>query len=185
MVLLDSYIGPRDLKRYSREELQRLASEVRELIISTIAANGGHLAASLGAVELTIALHSVLDAPQDKIVWDVGHQAYAHKILTDRKDKIKTIRTHGGLAGFPKISESPYDTFTVGHASTSVSAALGMARARDIKGENNAVFAIIGDGSFSGGMVYEALNNAGFVKDKNFVVVLMTMACLFLNPLAP
>lgn len=172
MALLDAYTGPQDLKRYSREDLQNLAGEVRELIIRTIAANGGHLAASLGAVELTIALHAVLDAPQDKIVWDVGHQAYAHKILTDRKDKIQTIRTYGGLAGFPKTSESPYDTFTVGHASTSVSAALGMARARDIKGEANAVFAVIGDGSFSGGMVYEALNNAGFVKNKNFVVIL-------------
>ena len=172
MVLLDSYTGPRDLKKYSREDLQKLAGEIRELIVRTIASNGGHLAASLGAVELAIALYTVLDTPEDKIVWDVGHQAYAHKILTDRKDTIQTIRMHGGLAGFPKISESPYDAFTVGHASTSVSAALGMARARDIKGGSNAVFAVIGDGSFSGGMVYEALNNAGAVKGKNFVVVL-------------
>lgn len=168
--MLEKYSGTADLKHYSLQELNVLATDIRQKIIATVAANGGHLAASLGVVELAIALHTALDTPKDKIIWDVGHQTYAHKILTGRLDKIATIRKSGGLSGFPRREESVYDPLTVGHASTSVSAAVGLARARDIKKENQAIFSVVGDGSFSGGMIFEALNNAQQLK--NFVVIL-------------
>ncbi len=173
MSLLEKYQGPADLKKYSRAELDQLAQEIRKKIIEVSSVNGGHLAPSLGAVELAVALHAVLDTPKDKIVWDVGHQAYAHKILTGRLDRINTIRTLGGLSGFPKREESVYDALTVGHASTSISAALGMASGRDLKHEQHSVFAVIGDGSLSGGLAMEGLNNAhGVAKNSNFVVIL-------------
>ena len=152
---------PNDLRNIKRSLLPDLAAEIREKIISTVSKNGGHRAPSLGTVELTIALHYVFDAPKDNLLWDVGHQAYAHKILTGRKDTFDTLRTFGGLSGFPKISESEYDAFGVGHSSTSISAALGMAVARDLKHEDNKVVAIIGDGSMTGGLAFEGLQNAG------------------------
>ena len=170
MAILDNYTGPASLKKMSHKTLRDLAAELRELIIKTTAANGGHIGPSLGAVELSIALHAALDTPEDKIVWDVGHQAYAHKILTGRKDQISTIRQYKGLSGFTKRGESPYDIFGAGHASTSVSAAVGLALARDLAGEDYGVFAVVGDGSFSGGMVFEALNNCE--KLCNFAVIL-------------
>lgn len=169
--ILDSIESPQGLKRLSLKELQQLATELREEIIATCAANGGHLAPSLGVVELTLALHRVFDAPQDKLVWDVGHQAYAHKLLTGRRDRFRTLRTMGGISGFPKRAESPYDAFDVGHSSTSISAALGLAVARDLKKAGNKVVAVIGDGSMTGGIAYEGLNHAGHL-NKDLVVVL-------------
>lgn len=172
MTLLEKYKGPEDLKKYTYQELQQLAAEMRALIIDVVSKNGGHLASSLGAVELTIALHAVLDTPQDKVIWDVGHQAYPHKILTGRAAQLATIRKYKGLSGFPKRGESPYDHFTVGHASTSISLALGLAKARDLKKEDHGVYAVIGDGSLSGGMAMAALNNVCQMRDKNLVVIL-------------
>lgn len=151
--------------------LQKLAAEIRTFLIENISRTGGHIASNLGVVELTIALHTVFDAPADKIIWDVGHQTYVHKILTGRKDELYTIRQMGGLSGFPKISESEYDCFNTGHSSTSLSAALGMARARDLLGQNHNVVAVIGDGALTGGMAYEALNDAGNSKT-NLIVIL-------------
>ena len=171
MNILSKINKPEDLKKLNISEKQELATELRKLIIQTVSKTGGHLASNLGVVELTIALHSVFDAPKDKIVWDVGHQTYVHKILTGRKDKIGTIRSFNGLAGFPKSSESEYDCFNTGHSSTSISAALGMARARDIKKEHYSVIAVIGDGALTGGMALEALNDAGSSKT-NLIVVL-------------
>ena len=168
---LDSINGPADLKRLSVEELPLLASEIRELIIDTVSDKGGHLASSLGAVEIAIALQYALRAPDDKIIWDVGHQAYAHKILTGRRDEFKTLRQAGGISGFPKPSESGFDAFIAGHSSTSISAALGMAAARDLQGKKNSVVAVIGDGSLTAGLAFEGLNQAGHLK-KNLVVVL-------------
>ncbi len=162
---------PNDLRNIKRSLLPDLAAEIREKIISTVSKNGGHLAPSLGTVELTIALHYVFDAPKDKLLWDVGHQAYAHKILTGRKDTFDTLRTFGGLSGFPKISESEYDAFGVGHSSTSISAALGMAVARDLKHEDNKVVAIIGDGSMTGGLAFEGLQNAGHLGSDLLVIL--------------
>jgi 1-deoxy-D-xylulose-5-phosphate synthase len=152
-------------------QLSILAKEVREEIINTISVNGGHLAPSLGVVDLTIAMHYVFNSPSDKIIWDVGHQAYTHKILTGRKNKFKTIRAHNGLSGFPSRAESEHDAFGVGHSSTSISAALGFATARDIKNENYKVVAVIGDGSMTGGLAFEGLQNAGHLK-KNMLVIL-------------
>lgn len=172
MSILEKYNGPGDLKNYSYQELKKLAEEIRAEIIEVVAKNGGHLAASLGTVELALALYSVLDAPKDKILWDVGHQAYPHKILTGRKEQFSTIRQYKGLSGFPKREESPFDHFTMGHASTSISLALGLAKARDINKEDYGVYAVIGDGSLSGGMAMAALNNLCMIKDKNFVVIL-------------
>ena len=169
--ILDGITEPRLLKRLSMHELELLASELRVRIIETCAANGGHLAPSLGVVELSIALHRVFDSPTDKIVWDVGHQAYAHKLLTGRNAAFGTLRTMGGLSGFPKRAESPHDSFGVGHSSTSISAALGLAVARDLKGGGNKVLAVIGDGSMTGGIAYEALNHAGEL-NKDLVVIL-------------
>lgn len=159
--LLDSIDSPNDLKTLDLNQLPQLAAEIREFMVSTVSRHGGHLAPSLGAVDLTIALHYCYNTPHDKLVWDVGHQAYAHKILTGRRDGFDTLREYGGISGFPRVSESEYDTFTVGHASTSISAALGMAMARDIRGEKFRVAAIIGDGSLSAGLAFEGLNNLG------------------------
>ncbi len=169
--ILDSINSPQDIKGLNQEDLKLLAKEVRELIVEVVSYTGGHLAASLGAVEIAIALHRCLDTPKDKIVWDVGHQTYAHKILTGRRDGFRTIRQLGGLSGFPNIYESEYDTFTVGHGSTSISSALGLAMARDLKGEPHKVVAVIGDGSLVGGMAFEALNHAGHSK-ANLIIIL-------------
>ncbi|UCG14834.1 MAG: 1-deoxy-D-xylulose-5-phosphate synthase [Deltaproteobacteria bacterium] len=163
--------SPRDLKSLSVEELYQLAEEIREEIICTVAQNGGHLAPNLGAVELTLALHYVFDAPQDVIIWDVGHQAYAHKLITGRRERFNTIRQHGGLSGFPKRSESPYDAFGVGHASTSISAALGFATGKSMRGDKNKVVAVIGDGSMTGGLAFEGLNQGGYL-ERDLIVVL-------------
>jgi 1-deoxy-D-xylulose-5-phosphate synthase len=171
MSLLDQVQGPADLRRMSPAELTALAAELREFLIETCSVTGGHIGAGLGVVELTIALHAAFNTPQDKLVWDVGHQGYPHKVLTGRKDRMHTLRQEGGLSGFLKRTESEYDTFGAGHAATSISAALGMAAARDIKGEDHKVVAVIGDGSLGSGLAYEALNNAGH-SDRDFVVVL-------------
>ena len=171
MKILDTINFPNDLKKLNKAEKIKLAQELRELVIETVSNTGGHLASNLGVVELTIALHSIFNTPQDQIVWDVGHQTYIHKILTGRKNEIATLRSFGGLAGFPKTTESEYDIFNTGHSSTSISAALGLARARDIKKENNYVIAVIGDGALTGGMALEALNDAGCSKT-NLIVIL-------------
>lgn len=170
-MLIEKIDSPVDLKKLSIEELKVLAGEIREKIIKVVSKNGGHLAPSLGTVELTIALHYVLDTPRDKLVWDVGHQTYAHKIITGRRDKFDTVRTYKGLSGFPKRAESPYDSFDTGHASTSISAALGMACGRDLAGEDFRTVAVIGDGSLTGGLAFEGLNHAGQLK-KNMLVIL-------------
>ncbi len=170
-MLLDLIREPGDLKGLTTRELEELAREIRELILQVVSQRGGHLAPSLGVVELTLALHYVFDAPRDKIVWDVGHQAYAHKLLTGRRERFHTLRQYGGISGFPKPQESPYDAFGVGHSSTSISAALGMAVARDIQGEDYKVVAIIGDGSMTAGLAFEGLNHAGHL-DRDLVVIL-------------
>lgn len=169
--LLETINSPQDLKRLTIPQLAQLAKEIREFIISTVCRTGGHLAPSLGVVELTLALHYIFDAPRDKIVWDVGHQAYVHKIITGRRHLFGTLRQMGGISGFPRPAESPYDTFGTGHASTSISAALGMACARDLRGENYSVVAVIGDGAMTGGLAFEGLNNAGALK-KDLIVIL-------------
>lgn len=170
-MLLDRVNGPADLKAMSLAELRQLAAEIRRFLIQQLAVTGGHFGPNLGVVELTLALHRVFDSPRDKIIWDVGHQAYVHKIITGRKERFSTLRQFGGLAGFPKRSESPHDAFGTGHASTSISAALGMAVARDLKGESHHVVAVIGDGAMTGGMALEALNHAGHL-GKRLIVVL-------------
>ena len=170
-MILDKVNSAQDLRALPKEELVELASEVRSEIIGVVSQTGGHLASSLGVVDLTIALHYAFDTPTDRIVWDVGHQAYAHKILTGRREQFATLRQFGGISGFPKREESPCDHFDVGHASTSISAALGMVAARDIKGEDFRVIAVIGDGSISAGLAFEGLNQAGHLK-KNLVVIL-------------
>ena len=159
--VLDRVNWPHDLKKLSIAEMYDLAAEIRQVLIKSVAACGGHLAANLGVVELTIALHYVFDAPRDKIIWDVGHQSYTHKILTGRKDRMTGLRQFGGISGFPKYEESPYDAFNTGHSSTSISAALGLALARDIQKQDYAVIAVTGDGAMTGGMTYEALNHGG------------------------
>lgn len=169
--LLGRVQDPADLRRMSSAELTALAQELREFLIATCSVTGGHIGAGLGVVELTIALHTAFNTPSDKLVWDVGHQGYPHKVLTGRKDRMHTLRQEGGLSGFLKRTESEYDTFGAGHAATSISAALGMAAARDIVGGDNKVVAIIGDGSLGSGLAYEALNNAGH-SDRDFIVVL-------------
>lgn len=169
--ILDRVNSPEDLKNLNICEKQSLCKEIRELIIDVTSVNGGHVASNLGVVELTVALHSVFNTPSDKIIWDVGHQCYVHKILTGRKDKMHTIRQFEGLSGFPKINESEYDSFNTGHSSTSISIATGMARARDILKEKYEVVAVIGDGSLTGGMALEALNDAGSSKT-NVTVIL-------------
>lgn len=171
MSLLDKINTPLDLKDLNTEELAQLCSEVREYMIECCACNPGHLGASLGAVELCVALHYVFDTPKDKIVFDVGHQAYAHKIITGRKEAFKNNRKYKGISGFPKISESPYDSFGTGHSSTSISSALGLAVAGQMSGENYKVTAVIGDGALTGGLAFEALNNAGSMKTDILVIL--------------
>lgn len=169
--VLEGLKGPEDVKSLSNMQQRALAREIRHMIVDTVSRTGGHLASNLGVVELTIALHSVYSSPRDKIVWDVGHQAYVHKLLTGRYKEFNTLRQFGGLAGFPRIDESPHDAFGAGHSSTSISAALGFAAARDLKGEKYSVVAVIGDGAMTGGMAFEALNHAGHLQ-KDITVVL-------------
>ena len=171
MSILDQINGPQDLKRLSMEELTALSGELRDLIMDCVRENGGHLAANLGVVELTIALHYLFDSPRDKIVWDVGHQTYIHKLLTGRKDVFHTLRCMGGLSGFPKRRESEHDIFETGHSSTSISAALGMARARDLAMDDYHVVAVIGDGAMTGGMALEALNDLGHSEEDMLVIL--------------
>ena len=163
--------SPKDLKNYSKKELEAISSELREYIISTVSEIGGHLASTLGVIELTTVLHYIYNAPNDKIVWDTGHQAYAHKVLTGRFESLKTIRKYKGLNPFLKQSESEYDVFGAGHASTSISAALGIASARDLNNQNFKVISIIGDGALTGGLSYEAINNAGSLKKQLLVIL--------------
>jgi 1-deoxy-D-xylulose-5-phosphate synthase len=169
--LLDNIQGPDDLKALDNAQLQQLCAEVRREIISTVSKTGGHLGASLGVVELTVALHHVFSTPLDKIVWDVGHQAYGHKLLTGRRDNFSTLRKAGGVAGFPKQSESEHDMFGVGHASTAISAAVGFAAARDARREDHSVIAVVGDGALTGGLSFEGLNNAGQLQTDMIVVL--------------
>ena len=169
--LLDRIAGPADLRRLSDADLARLAHEVRAETISAVSETGGHLGAGLGVVELTVAIHAVFDTPTDKLIWDVGHQCYPHKILTGRRDRIRTLRQKGGLSGFTRRSESPYDPFGAAHSSTSISAALGFAAARDLGGDPGDAIAVIGDGALSAGMAYEAMNNAGHLGKRLFVIL--------------
>ena len=169
--MLEKINSPKDLKKLTLKEKEILAEDIRKYILEIVSKNGGHLASNLGVVELTIALHSVFNVPKDKIVWDVGHQTYVHKILTGRKEQLKTLRQLNGIAGFPKTNESETDCFNTGHSSTSISVALGMARARDIKKEDNSVIAVIGDGALTGGMAIEALNDVGFSKCKMTIIL--------------
>lgn len=169
--MLEKINSPKDVKKLDIEQKKQLAEEMRKYILEIVSENGGHLASNLGVVELTIALHSVFNVPKDKIVWDVGHQTYVHKIITGRREELKTLRKLNGIAGFPKSKESDADCFNTGHSSTSISAALGMARARDIKGEDNSVLAVIGDGALTGGMALEALNDTGWSKTKMTVIL--------------
>ena len=169
--LLDQINSPHDMKHLSKQELRQLADELRAETISAVSRTGGHLGAGLGVVELTVALHHVFDTPDDRLIWDVGHQAYPHKILTGRRDRIRTLRQPGGLSGFTKRDESPYDPFGAAHSSTSISAGLGMAVARDQLGGKNHVISVIGDGAMSAGMAYEAMNNAGDLKSRMIVVL--------------
>ena len=169
--LISGVNSPSDIKKMNKEELNDLSKDIRKFLIKKVSARGGHLASNLGVVELTLALHKVFNSPKDKIIWDVGHQAYVHKILTGRKDGFDSLRQYGGMSGFPKESESEHDIFDTGHSSTSISVALGLACARDIQKENYQVIAVIGDGAFTGGMAIEALNNLGYLK-KNMIVIL-------------
>jgi 1-deoxy-D-xylulose-5-phosphate synthase len=169
--ILDRIDSPRDLRKLNIKEMEGLAGEIRRQIIQTVSKTGGHLAPSLGVVELTLALHHVFETPKDKIIWDVGHQAYTHKLITGRRDRFHTLRCHGGISGFPKRAESPYDPFDTGHSSTSISAGLGISTAHALKGEKGRVIAVIGDGSMTGGMAYEGLNQAGHT-EKDLIVVL-------------
>ena len=169
--MLEKIKSSEDVKKLSKQEKIELAEEIRKYILEVVSENGGHLASNLGVVELTIALHSVFDMSKDKIIWDVGHQSYIHKILTGRKEQLKTLRKLDGIAGFPKTNECEADCFNTGHSSTSISAALGMARARDLKKENNSVIAVIGDGALTGGMAFEGLNDAGCNKTKLTVIL--------------
>ena len=162
---------PADIRRLDLFSLNRLAGEIREQIIDTVSRNGGHLASSLGTVELTLAIHYVFDTPRDKLIWDVGHQAYAHKIITGRKDQFHTLRKKGGISGFPRREESPYDVFSTGHSSTSISAAIGIAEAKCLAGGDYKIIAVIGDGSISAGMAFEALNWAGD-RNKDLIIIL-------------
>ncbi|TCT16926.1 1-deoxy-D-xylulose-5-phosphate synthase [Natranaerovirga pectinivora] len=171
MTILNRVNSPSDIKKLSKLELEQLAYSIRAHLLETLSVTGGHLSSNLGVVELTLALHYCFDSPIDKLIWDVGHQSYIHKILTGRKEQLKTIRSFKGISGFPKTKENEHDVFNTGHSSTSISAALGFAKARDLKNEKNHIISIIGDGSLTGGMAFEALNNAGSLKS-NFIVVL-------------
>ncbi len=170
-MVLDKITKPNDIKNLTPDELEELKKEVRKFLITTVSKTGGHLASNLGTVELTMALHLVMDFPQDKIVWDVGHQSYTHKILTGRKDGFETLRQYGGMSGFPKPEESDCDAFVTGHSSTSISAGLGLATARDLNGDDYKVVSVIGDGALTGGLALEAINNASHLKT-NFVIIL-------------
>lgn len=172
MNYLDKINSPYDLKKLTRDELRILAKEIRRIIVEVVSKNGGHLGSSLGAVELAIAIHYVFDTPKDKVIWDVGHQAYAHKLLTGRKDRFQTLRKYDGLSGFPKMSESEYDAFTTGHSSTSISASLGIATGKRLKNERSKVIAIIGDGSMTAGLAFEGLNQAGDFRKEDIIVIL-------------
>jgi 1-deoxy-D-xylulose-5-phosphate synthase len=169
--ILDGIDGPNDVRRLTQNELEELCSELRESLVSRVTQNGGHLASNLGVVELTVALHRVFDSPKDKIVWDVGHQSYVHKLLTGRKKQFPSLRQYQGLSGFPDRDENLHDPFTTGHGGTSISAALGMALARDRAGNNHHVIAVIGDGCLTSGMTYEALNHAGHLGTRLVVVL--------------
>lgn len=170
-MLLDQITKANDIKKIDEKDYDQLAHEIREFLIDSISVTGGHLGSNLGAVELTMALHLFLDLPEDKIIWDVGHQSYTHKLLTGRREGFNTLRKFGGMSGFPKRKESPCDSFDTGHSSTSISAGLGLVKARDLQGEKHSVVAVIGDGSLTGGMAYEALNNAARL-DTNYIIVL-------------
>lgn len=170
-MILEKIKKPNDIHKIPLADFPALAEEIRGMLIRSVSSTGGHLASNLGVVELTIALHNVLDFPEDKLIWDVGHQAYTHKILTGRKDAFATLRKEGGLSGFPKRSESDCDAFDTGHSSNSVSAGLGYVRARDILGQKHYVVSVIGDGALTGGMAYEALNNAAELKT-NFIIII-------------
>ena len=172
--MLEKINSTEDLKKLTIKEKEELAKDIREYILKIVSENGGHLASNLGVVELTLALESVFDPKIDRIVWDVGHQSYTHKILNGRKEELKNMRKFGGIAGFPKTNESETDCFNTGHSSTSVSAAMGMAKARDLKNENHSVIAIIGDGALTGGMALEALNHIGSSRT-NVIVILNDM----------
>ena len=170
-MILDLIQKPNDIKKVNKEDYNELADEIRECIIENVSTNGGHLSSSLGVVELTMALHLTMNLPKDKILWDVGHQAYAHKILTGRKEAFNTLRQLNGLSGFPSLNESKCDAFGMGHASTSISAALGYVKARELSKDNYTVVSVIGDGALTGGMAYEALNNASLLKS-NMIIIL-------------
>jgi 1-deoxy-D-xylulose-5-phosphate synthase len=172
MSLMDRIETPGDLKKLSIQELGALSEEIRQYIIEVVSVRGGHLASSLGAVEIAIALHHVFDSPRDKIIWDVGHQSYAHKILTGRREAFRSLRTRKGMSGFPNTAESEHDAFGVGHASTSISAALGMAVSRDLLGEDHYVISVVGDGAISGGLSFEGINQAGHLKKNRFIIIL-------------
>src|ERR1700678_3026859 len=169
--LLDRVRYPADLRNFSAEQLRQVADELRAETVDAVSVTGGHLGASLGVVELTVAIHAIFDTPRDRLLWGVGHQAYPHKILTGRRDRIRTLRQGGGLSGFTKRSESEYDPFGAAHSSTSISAGLGMAVARDLQGRKNHVIAVIGDGAMSAGMAYEAMNNAGALNSRLIVIL--------------
>ena len=170
-MILEKINKPNDIKKLSPIEYNQLADEIRQFLIDKISVTGGHLASNLGVVELTMALHIVFNLPKDKLIWDVGHQSYTHKILTGRKNQFDELRKFGGMSGFPKRNESDYDAFDTGHSSTSISAGLGIAMARDVQHEDYSVVSVIGDGALTGGMAYEALNNASGIKG-NFVIIL-------------
>ncbi|HTK36343.1 MAG TPA: 1-deoxy-D-xylulose-5-phosphate synthase N-terminal domain-containing protein, partial [Caulobacteraceae bacterium] len=169
--VLDRVIDPADLRSLTRDELKRLAVDLRQETIDVVSVTGGHLGAGLGVVELTVALHRVFDTPNDRLIWDVGHQSYPHKILTGRRSRMRTLRQGGGISGFTKRAESAYDPFGAAHSSTSISAGLGFAAARDLAGEKRNVVAVIGDGAMSAGMAYEAMNNAGALGARLIVVL--------------
>ena len=172
MGLLERIQSPADLKALSIDELRILSEEIRHYIIEVVSQRGGHLASSLGAVEITLALHSVFDSPRDRILWDVGHQSYAHKIVTGRREQFRTLRTRGGISGFPSLAESEHDVFGVGHAGTAISAALGFAVSRDLRGENDFLITVVGDGALSAGLAFEGINQAGHLKKRRFIIVL-------------
>src|SRR5215813_3180604 len=169
--LLDTVDLPADIRRLRPDQLRQLADELRQETVSAVSVTGGHLGAGLGVVELTVALHYVFDTPRDRLIWDVGHQAYPHKIVTGRRQRIRTLRQEGGLSGFTRRAESEYDPFGAAHSSTSISSGLGMAVARDLAGSHNNVIAVIGDGAMSAGMAYEAMNNAGAMNSRLIVIL--------------
>src|SRR6266567_1243117 len=169
--ILDTINSPADLRHLDEKRLRQVADELRAETIDAVAVTGGHLGAGLGVVELTVALHYLFDTPRDRLIWDVGHQAYPHKILTSRRDKIRTLRQGGGLSGFTKRAECEYDCFGAAHSSTSISAGLGMAVARDLAGQSHNIISVIGDGAMSAGMAYEAMNNAGAMSSRLIVIL--------------